>query len=137
MLAERLSVSPSRFASGWNFGPAEVDAQPVSSIADELARLWGTGASWAQDPAMHPHEAHLLKLDTSKAKACLNWHPALPLRQALSWIVEWYRAFDAGENLPTLTRGQIEHYEALARDNYDGTNLRGRSQHAVLAGSLT
>jgi CDP-glucose 4,6-dehydratase len=136
MLAERLSGSPSRFAAGWNFGPAEADAQPVSSIADELARLWGAGASWVQDSAVRPHEAHLLKLDTSKAKACLNWRPVLPLRQALSWIVEWYRAFDAGENLAALTREQIERYEALAQEDYDATHPHSRSEHPALTGSL-
>jgi CDP-glucose 4,6-dehydratase len=138
MLAERLSDTPSRFACAWNFGPGEGDAQPVSSIADELARLWSAGACWAQDSAVHPHEAHLLKLDASKARACLNWRPVLPLKQALSWIVEWYQAFDAGENLPALTRKQIECYEALAEEEYGRTtNSCGLSEHSVLSGSLT
>src|SRR6266446_7191745 len=39
-LAERLAEDPCRFASGWNFGPADADAKPVSWIADELVRLW-------------------------------------------------------------------------------------------------
>ena len=58
-------------------------------------------------------EAHALKLDASKAKLALNWHPVLPLAQALSWIVEWYRAFQAGADLGSLTRAQIARYEAL------------------------
>ena len=138
MLAERLTDCPSRFAGGWNFGPAEADAQPVSSLADELARLWGAGASWVPDSAAHPHEAHLLKLDTSKARACFNWRPVLPLQQALSWIVEWYLAFAAGEDLPALTRNHIEHYEALAQEHRDGTpNPCAQSEDPVLSGSLT
>lgn len=113
MLAERLFENGSRFASGWNFGPVESDAYPVSWVADELARSWGKGASWVRDPAFHEHEAHFLKLETSKARDALNWHPVLPLRQALPWIVEWYRAFQAGDDLSLLTRQQIERYEAL------------------------
>jgi CDP-glucose 4,6-dehydratase len=136
MLAERLAASPSRFACGWNFGPAETDAQPVSSIAAELARLWGAGACWDQDSAAHPHEAHLLKLDTSKAKACLNWHPVLPLRQALSWIVEWYRAFEAGDDMAVLTRTQVERYEEISRESYAKTT-RGVSEQTILSESLT
>ena len=54
MLAEHLTEDAPRFASGWNFGPAEADAKPVSWIADELARSWGTGASWSQDVGTHP-----------------------------------------------------------------------------------
>ena len=87
---------PPRFACGWNFGPAESDAKPVSWVADELVHSWGDGASWICDARMHPQEAHFLKLDASKAKTCLDWHPVLPLHQALDWIVEWYRAYQAG-----------------------------------------
>src|SRR6202023_861103 len=107
MLAERLTADPSRFASGWNFGPADADAKPVSWIADELARSWGDHASWSHDAATHPREAHLLKLDASKAGACLDWHPVLPLKLALGWIVEWYGAFRDGADLRRLTQTQI------------------------------
>jgi CDP-glucose 4,6-dehydratase len=114
MLAERLGEDPARFASGWNFGPVDDDAKPVSWIADELVRSWGTGAKWAQDAASHPREAHALKLDASKAKAGLGWHPVLRLSLALEWIVEWYRAFQAGADLRKLTQEQIERYEVLS-----------------------
>ena len=115
MLAERLAENPGRFASGWNFGPADEDAKPVSWIADELVRLWGNRASWSHDGSLHPHEAHLLKLDASKSKAYLGWHPLLPINLALEWIAEWYRAFQAGSNLEGFTRIQIERYEMLAQ----------------------
>jgi CDP-glucose 4,6-dehydratase len=114
MLAERLAENAGRFASAWNFGPAETDAKPVAWIADELARSWGDHASWREDAGIHPREAHYLKLDASKASACLDWRPALPLPLALEWIVEWYRAFQAGDDLQRLTRGQIERYEAIS-----------------------
>ena len=113
MLAERLSQDACGFASAWNFGPAEGDSQPVSWIADTLAHSWGKRASWNRDSAPHPHEAHYLKLDTSKARDQLGWHPVLPLKQGLQWIVDWYRAFAAGDDLLRITRMQIERYEAL------------------------
>ncbi len=116
MLVERLAEDPSRFASAWNFGPVDTDAKPVSWIADEVARLWGNHASWIHDSAMHPREAHFLKLDASKARVCLDWQPMLPLSQALDWIVEWYRAFQAGTNLRRVTRAQIERYEKLSQN---------------------
>jgi len=116
MLAERLIEDPSHFATGWNFGPADVDANAVSWIADELVRAWGDGATWTQDTASHPREAHALKLDASKARSCLNWHPVLPLNQALGWIVGWYRAFQGGSNLRRLTEAQIERYEVLSQN---------------------
>jgi len=114
MLAEKLAESPSRFAAGWNFGPADADAKPVSWIADELVRSWGGQAAWTQDKAAHPREAHALKLDASKAQVCLGWHPVLPLMGALEWITDWYRAFRAGADLRRLTLAQIERYEVLS-----------------------
>jgi CDP-glucose 4,6-dehydratase len=114
-LAERLSQLDSQFASGWNFGPAESDAKPVEWIADNLVRLWGTGAAWNLDASSHPREAHFLKLDASKARASLNWHPVLPLESALEWIVEWWRGFQAGADVRNLTRMQIERYQGLLR----------------------
>jgi len=116
LLAERLSAVGAEFASGWNFGPADPDAKPVSWIADDLVCLWGDGAAWTCDSAAHPPEAHALKLDASKAGAYLGWHPVLPLAPALEWIVEWYKGFRSGKDLRNLTRAQVERYEALSAD---------------------
>jgi CDP-glucose 4,6-dehydratase len=116
MLAERLAEDGQQFASGWNFGPVEADAKPVSWIADELVRSWGSGASWRQDAAAHPREAHLLKLDASKASVYLNWRPVLCLNQALGWIVDWYRALQTGGDLRRMTQSQIERYEGLGQN---------------------
>lgn len=116
MLAERLTEDGPRFASGWNFGPVDADVKPVSWIANEAMRLWGGPAAWNLDSAVHVEEAHALKLDASKAATYLNWRPVLPLQQALAWIVEWYQAFQSGENLQQLTRKQIVQYEALTQN---------------------
>ena len=114
MLAEHLANGGSAYATAWNFGPAETDANPVAWIADELMRRWGGKARWTTDSAVHPHEAHALKLDVSKAKVGLGWHPVLPLDRALGWIVEWYRAFQTGADLRRTTEEQIERYQELA-----------------------
>jgi CDP-glucose 4,6-dehydratase len=130
LLCERLAEDGLRFASGWNFGPAEMDARPVSWIADKLATSWGDGASWMRDGAAHPAEAQLLRLDASKSRAGLDWHPVLPLDQSLLWIVEWYHEFRAGKDLQSLTRRQIERYEYLLQD-WAEQNAAARSKKAV------
>jgi CDP-glucose 4,6-dehydratase len=116
MLAECMAKAPARFASAWNFGPIDADAKPVDWIADRLVQLWGAGASWSKDGAGHPPEARYLKLDVSKAQSDLQWRPVLPLNQSLDWIVEWYHAFEKGEDLSRLTRSQIQRYQALLHD---------------------
>ncbi|WP_458756104.1 CDP-glucose 4,6-dehydratase [Afipia sp. TerB] len=127
LLCEKLAEEGGRFASGWNFGPADGDAKPVSWIADRLTNLWGDGALWTRDGATHPAEAQLLRLDTSKARAGLDWRPVLRLDQSLVWITEWYREFQAGKDLQSLTRRQIERYEYLLQDDAE--------QHAAAARS--
>lgn len=114
VLAERLAADGASAASGWNFGPHDDDAKPVSWIADRLSRSWGHGAAWTLDAGAHPAEAAELRLDVSKAATQLGWRAALTLETALDWIVEWYHAWHQGGDLAALTRRQIERYQGLA-----------------------
>lgn len=110
VLAQKLYEDGASYAEGWNFGPNDEDAQPVQWIVEKLTRSWGEGASWILDGGDHPHEAHYLKLDCSKAKARLDWHPQWHLEDALEAIIEWHRAYQNGENMQTLTLRQISTY---------------------------
>jgi len=110
ILAEKLHETGSEFAEGWNFGPNEEDAKPVSWIVEKITEQWGSGASWVLDGQDHPHEAHYLKLDCSKAKARLGWHPRLNLELAINNITVWHRAYLAGEDMRELTLSQINNF---------------------------
>jgi CDP-glucose 4,6-dehydratase len=112
-LAERLYEDPARYSDAWNFGPGDEDARPVSFVVDHLAREWGDAAAWKTDRASHPHEAHYLKLDCSKARAELDFRPRLPLTETLRWVATWYRGFLAKESALDMTLRQIKAYEAL------------------------
>jgi CDP-glucose 4,6-dehydratase len=68
------------------------------------------------DSGAHPHEAHALKLDASKAAADLDWRPVLSLKQSLEWIAEWYQAFRESADLRQFTLKQIEEYERLTQN---------------------
>lgn len=113
LLAERLVRHGSDFSSGWNFGPADDDAKPVSWIADSLARAWGGAAAWTPDTRAHAAETAILRLDASKAASGLGWRPAVRLADGLDWITEWYRAWATGGDLRATTVAQIDRYERL------------------------
>jgi CDP-glucose 4,6-dehydratase len=115
VLAEKLYTEGAAYAEGWNFGPHDDDAKPVQWIVEKLTQTWGEGASWTLNSGDHPHEAHYLKLDCSKAKARLNWHPRWHLAQALQQIVEWQRAYQSGKHMKTMTLEQIDFYVKGAR----------------------
>jgi len=112
-IAGRLLAREARFADAWNFGPADEDARPVAWIVDRMARAWGVESGWRDWGGEIPHEAGLLKLDCSKARAELGWRPTLTLDQAIDMIVAWHKAVGAGEDARKVSRGQIRDFLAL------------------------
>lgn len=117
-LAQALWQEGEAYAEAWNFGPHPGDAWPVRRVVEHLVRLWGENAGWVDDNRAHPAEAGLLRLDCAKARSRLGWDPVLPLAAALEWIVEWFKAYRAGEDLRALTQAQIRRYQAEARAHY-------------------
>jgi CDP-glucose 4,6-dehydratase len=112
MLAEKLWEDGAAYGEAWNFGPNDEDAKPVSWIVARLTKIWGKGASWVLDDGDHPHEAHYLKLDCSKAKSRLNWQPRWHLEDTLSAIVDWHHERQTGEDMRAVTLRQIAAYKA-------------------------
>lgn len=113
VLAERLASEPTNYAEAWNFGPFEEDAEPVGWIADRIVAAWGDQARWEKVAGDTLHEARYLKVDTSKARARLNWSPGLRLAAGLDWTVNWYKSFRQGQSALTLTENQIDRYSEL------------------------
>jgi CDP-glucose 4,6-dehydratase len=111
LLAQKLWEGGSHFAEAWNFGPYDDDAQPVEWVVQRLCRKWGKGASYAVAEGRHPHEAHYLKLDCSKANALLGWRPRWKLEKALDSIIDWTLAYQAGEDMREVTLRQIMDFE--------------------------
>lgn len=111
LLAQKLYEEGAAYAEGWNFGPNDEDAKPVQWIVDSLTKSWGEDASWVLDQGDHPHEAHYLKLDCSKAKARLDWRPKWRLEDALAAIIDWHRAYRDGKDMHELTLRQIRAYD--------------------------
>jgi CDP-glucose 4,6-dehydratase len=111
VLAEKLtSESGQQYAEGWNFGPREDDVRPVKWIVEKMIQYWGNGTSWQPVGGIHPHEAHYLKLDISKAKARLDWQPKWQLSSALEHVLSWHKSYLQGVNVRDLTLQQINTY---------------------------
>jgi CDP-glucose 4,6-dehydratase len=112
LLAERLWQGEA--AEAWNFGPAQEDVQPVSYLVERLFAADGHGRTWEQIAGHQPHEAHLLALDSSKARARLGWKPRLRLGEALDWTHDWYTRHHTGADARSLTLEQIARFSAMA-----------------------
>jgi len=113
LLAEHLLTHDPKYATAFNFGPSDDDAQEVGWIVDKMVNFWGDGASWVLDKDPGLHEAGYLKLDASRARDYLAWHPRLRLETTLHWLVDWYKSWQAGEDMHAFTLAQIAAYEQL------------------------
>jgi CDP-glucose 4,6-dehydratase len=100
------------YAGGWNFGPDERDVKPVRWIVERISELWDKVVPWKSDGGSHPHEAHYLRLDSSKARTRLGWTPIWDLDRSLVSIVAWCKAYQAGEDLRDLVIKEIEAFQA-------------------------
>ena len=112
-LAEHLVEGGPNFSGGWNFGPHDADSQNVGWLVDQMAKLWGSGASWQIDNNKHPHEADYLKLDISKAHQKLGWQPVMKIQDALRLTIDWSKEDFLGEDLHVATLNQIKAYQKL------------------------
>ncbi|MBN3194586.1 CDP-glucose 4,6-dehydratase [Pectobacterium versatile] len=109
-IAQALYLEGPEYAEGWNFGPLDDDAQPVQWIVKKMVEAWGDEASWVLDKGEHPHEAHYLKLDCSKAKMRLNWSPVWRLEETLNRIVDWHKAWLSGADMRQVSLNEINDY---------------------------
>lgn len=110
VLAQALYEKGAAFAQGWNFGPADSDARSVQAVTNLLISTWGSPASWVQDASEHPHEAHSLKLDITKASKQLGWVPKWNLETAIEKIVQWQKAYQNKQDMKAISLAQIQSY---------------------------
>lgn len=116
LLGEKmLQADADRWGGAWNFGPPEMNGISTSQIADKLIELWGSGSWISENPDSDNLETSYLRLSWEKAARRLNWHPIYDWEDTLKDIVEWYKAWDNGEDLRKLMRVQIERYSRKLR----------------------
>lgn len=109
ILAEKLFIEGQIFSGAWNFGPEDQDARSVRWIVKHLVETI-PDASFEINDGQHPHEAHYLKLDSSKAKALLEWRGKWSLDMALKKVIEWNEQWQNNENMKECCIAQISSY---------------------------
>ena len=92
-LGQKLLQGHTDYAEAWNFGPADEGSITVGEVVRQFKANWDAFTyELYKDAHQQPHEAGLLKLDCSKARAKLNWQPVWDASQALEKTAAWYRA---------------------------------------------
>ncbi len=102
------------FEGVWNFGPSPEHSRTVAELADIAVAQWGPGASWKASGSPELPEAHLLTLDSSKARTELLWRDRLSFNETVSWTTEWAKRNISGEGARTIALDQIQRFQDLA-----------------------
>lgn len=109
MIAAKQYVDP-QYQSWYNVGPDDQDCFQTGALVDLFVKHWGEGLKWINQYDGGPHEANYLKLDCSKLKSTFGWKPHWQLDTAVQKVVEWSKAWIAGEDVRAVMDRQIEEY---------------------------
>lgn len=112
-LAEKLaSQNGADFARAWNFGPQQNNNETVYLVAGMLEKMWGGESKIMFDKNdSNPHEANLLKLDSTSAQDNLTWNSRWSLMETLGHTVSWYKAWKQNADMLKICMDQLNHYE--------------------------
>jgi CDP-glucose 4,6-dehydratase len=110
LLAQNMYADGVAFSEGWNFGPGNDGITDVENIVKEVVKAWGSGRYEIAEDADY-HEAHLLKLDISKAQTILRWSPKLTTSEAIAKSMEVYKLFSCEES--SIKKSVIQQIETF------------------------
>lgn len=114
LLGQKLLERKHEYASAYNFGPAVEEDLSVKLVVEELKKYWDKIDYIIKEPKVKLHEATLLKLDCTKAKLKLNWHPVYDAKKALEVTIKWYKSYYESNEL--LTKNDLATYIAKAKE---------------------
>ena len=100
----------SKYQSWYNVGPDDQDCFQTGALVDLFVKHWGRGMKWIDKYDGGPHEANFLKLDCSKLKTTFGWKPHWNLETAVEKVIEWSKAWIAGEDVRSVMDRQIEEF---------------------------
>ena len=107
-LGEKLLDGEKSFAESWNFAAASEGQTPVIDIVKNMQKIWPKLQYEIKQQKNQPHEANLLKLDSSKANSILKWRNVWSLEETINVTTEWYRDFYESKKVSTFD--QIQKY---------------------------
>jgi CDP-glucose 4,6-dehydratase len=109
LLGILLDTNLKNYSEAYNFGPLLEDHLTVKDLVELAIKYWGNGNWTAKSEVGQLHEAHLLKLNITRAISELDWHPRLTGKEAIEWTIDWYKHPE--ESIFDYTLSQINKYQ--------------------------
>ncbi len=111
LLAQRLYQEGAKYSTAYNFGPDERDVAPVEKVVEFFSQHWPQAAGWQLESGAQPHEAMLLRVDSTKAKVQLGWNPTWELEDGLQETMDWYVEYEKNpRGIREFSLAQIQSY---------------------------
>lgn len=104
--------SPKTCSWSYNFSSLDnANDYTVQKITDVFIKNFGRGSYSIDKSTNHPHEAGLLRLDSSLAQKELSWSPMFSTEKAIQMTAEWYKKYLENESQAlAITNEQISSY---------------------------
>lgn len=110
LMIAAMQYKDTKYQSWYNVGPDEQDCFQTGALVGLFVKHWGEGMKWINKFDGGPHEANFLKLDCSKLKTTFGWKPHWNLEKAIEKVVEWSKAWVAGEDVCPVMNRQIREF---------------------------
>ena len=111
LLSARLLDNRELAEGGWNFGPSYNEAASVRTLVETLATHWKRPKIDYQKSEFQ--EARFLALDSTKARAELEWTPPWNFEDVACKTVRWYEQVQTGEHTAfEACKAQLDDYRA-------------------------
>jgi len=99
------------FDGAWNFGPPVGDVRTVLDVANAISMQFKDCRVLVDEPVQKPHEAHLLQLNSDKARQLLQWSTRWEFDQTVAATGGWYKdVLIEGKPAIEVSRDQISQY---------------------------
>lgn len=92
LVGQKLLEGKKEFADAWNFGPSDDGVCCVQEVLDRSKKYWDK-LEYRIAENYDLHEAHLLSLDCTKAKALLKWTATWDNEETFRRTIEWYKSY--------------------------------------------
>lgn len=95
----------------YNISSSNNDCITTSELVALFCKCWGENDKYVcHENANAPHEANVLRLDSSKISGILGWKSKWDIETAINATVEWYKAYYMNKDVSHLMEQQILSY---------------------------
>jgi len=104
---QKIFLSKKSFPESLNFGPSKLANYSVLKVINQVKKYFGKEVSIKKKLGEKFKEHQYLNLNPNLAKAEIGWKSKLSHSETVKWTVDWYKEYDKGAEIYSLSKRQI------------------------------